>query len=196
MYKIDEIEYEFKRSFMSLALVHATHDIINGGEKKLEHYIVSKQDAICLTLFDENTDEFIFVRQFRTGPAMHKTETNPWLIEPVAGHIDPNEDPAFTAHREGEEETNVKIDPESIQFMCKGYTTPGCLTEMHLHYFAKVDSSRFNYEESHGIDDEDIQVIKISRKKTMEMIASGEIRACNTILGVSMAIAKGLVPAI
>lgn len=35
MYKIDEIEYEFKRSFMSLALVHATHDTINGGEKSL-----------------------------------------------------------------------------------------------------------------------------------------------------------------
>lgn len=193
MFEIKNIDYKFKASFMSLGYVKATHNCINGGEKEVKHYIIQKPDAVCLTMYDPVSDEFVFVQQFRTGPALHKDETNPWLIEPVAGHIDGVEDPKAAAKREGEEETDFSVSEDKLQFLCKGYTTPGCNTEIHHHYFAYVDSSTFDLNKSHGIDDEDIKVIKLKRKLVMDMIETCDIRSCNTILGVSMAIAKGLV---
>ncbi len=186
----------FKRSFMQLVEIKGEYTKESGETKHIKHFIITKPSAICLCLYDKATDEFIFVKQFRTGAFMHPDETDPWVIEPVAGHIDPQEDPILAAQREGQEETNMLIKLEDIHYLCKGYTSAGMSNEMHHTYFAYVDSSKFDMTRSHGIDDEDIQIIKIGRKEALDMIESGEIRTCNAILGVSMAIAKGLVSSI
>ncbi len=185
----------FKRSFLQLEQVKGSYESVFGGTKQIDHFVICKASAICLTLYDKDTDEFVFVKQFRMGAYKHPDETDAWVIEPVAGHIDPKEDPMLAAQREGQEETNMLIKLEDIHYLCKGYTSAGISNEMHHTYFAYVDSSNFDLNRSHGIDDEDIQIIKLKRADVMKMIASGEIRTCSAIIGVSMAIAKGLVPA-
>lgn len=195
VFNTTDILSHFKRSFLQLEQVQGSYESIFGGTKQIDHFVICKASAICLTLYDKATDEFVFVKQFRMGAYKHPDETDAWVIEPVAGHIDPKEDPLLAAQREGQEETNMLIKLEDISYLCKGYTSAGISNEMHHTYFAYVDSSTFDLTRSHGIDDEDIQIIKISREDTMKMIASGEIRTCSAIIGVSMAIAKGLVPA-
>lgn len=190
-----DIISHFHRSFMQLKEVKGGYESVFGGQKNIDHFVITKPSAICLSLYDKNTDEFIFVKQFRTGAFMHPDETNPWVIEPVAGHIDPKEDPILAAQREGQEETNMLIKLEDIRFLCKGYTSAGVSNEMHHTYFAYVDSSTFDTSRSHGIDDEDIQIIKVKRADALAMIASGEIRTCSAVVAVSLPIAQGLVPA-
>lgn len=193
-FKKNDIISHFARSFLKLDQVKASYTGMSGEERKVDHFIVSKASAICLTMYDKDTDEFVFVKQFRTGAFMHPDETDPWVIEPVAGHIDPKEDPILAAQREGQEETNMLIKIEDIRYLCKGYTSAGVSNEIHHNYFAYVDSSTFDLTRSHGIDDEDIQIIKLKRADVMAMITSGDIRTCSAILGVSLAIAQGLVP--
>jgi ADP-ribose pyrophosphatase len=195
VFNIKKIISHVHRSFMQVEQVQGSYESIFGGTKEIDHYVLTKPSAICLTLYDKATDEFVFVKQFRMGAFKHPDETDAWVIEPVAGHIDPKEDPLLAAQREGEEETNMLIKLEDIRYLCKGYTSAGISNEMHHTYFAYVNSSSFDMNRSHGIDDEDIQIIKISREDTMKMIESGEIRTCSAIIGVSLAIAKGLVPA-
>lgn len=192
-FQVKKIVSHFSRSFLKLQEINIGYNGISGKAKEVNHFIIEKADAVCLTLYDETTDEFIFVKQFRTGAARHWHEREPWILEPVAGHIDGQEEPEKAAQREGEEETNLFIPLESIVFLCRGYTSAGCSNEMHHHYFAKVDSTQFDFESAHGVDDEDIQVVKLKRDVVMQMIASGEIRTCSAVLGVSMAITLGLV---
>lgn len=194
LFKKNQITSHFARSFLKLDQVQGTYVGMKGNEKTFNHFIISKADAVCLTMYDKATDEFIFVKQFRTGAAMHLLETDPWILEPVAGHIDLHEDATKAAQREGEEETDLLIDVNDIVFLSRGYTSAGCLNEMHHHYFVYVDSTQIDFERSHGIDNEDIEIVAIKREDTLKMIDSCEIRTCSAILGVSMAIVKGLVP--
>ena len=184
----------FNESFMKLHKANITFDGLHGFKKEVDHYVVVKPDAVCVTAYDPRIDSFVFVEQFRSGAAMNASNTSPFLIEPVAGHIDGIEDPVEAAVREVGEETDSEVNKSQLVFLCKGYTSPGFSSEIHHHYYTEIDSSVLDTVSSHGIDDEDIRIRIISRLDTLAMIDSGEIQACNTILGVSMAIAKGLVP--
>lgn len=184
----------FTASFMKLEKVNATYEGFGGGTINVDHFAVVKPDAVCVTLYDEALDAYVFVQQFRMGPERNITESNPFMIEPVAGHIDPQELPINTAVRETEEEIDATVSPSDLVYMCKGYTSPGIMSEIHHHYFAKIDSTKLNKLAAHGIDDENIRILVIPRKETLAMIDDGRIAACNTILGVSMAAMKKLVP--
>lgn len=67
-------------------------------------YIV-KDDAVCLTLFDENLEKVLLVEQYRPG-------VNKATFENVAGIIDPDESPYYAINRELKEETGY--NPEDV----------------------------------------------------------------------------------
>ncbi|CAM3076325.1 NUDIX hydrolase [Streptobacillus felis] len=67
-------------------------------------YII-KDDAVCLTVFDENLDKVLLVEQYRPG-------VDKAIFENVAGIIDPGESPFVAVNRELKEETGYS--PEDV----------------------------------------------------------------------------------
>lgn len=180
---VTKTEELFKNGFATVS----KNAVVGADGKPHNHLIVEKMDAVCVTLFDKKTQQLLFVQQFRTGAYYHKSETDPFLLEPVAGHIEAGQTPEEAALREVEEETGLTIDPASLKFICKGYTTPGICNEIHYHFIAEFDSSLADLESTHGIEGEEIKLILIDVKEAMNKIYTGELRSSNALIGVLLA---------
>ncbi len=188
--RIVKEEFLYPHPFASLTLKHIESD----SGKHSKHLLLMKKDAVCLTLFDTHTNSLIFVNQFRIGADFNLELGESDTLEPVAGHIDPGESPIEAAIREAKEETDIDIDASSLEFIAKGLTSPGISNEMHHHYYADFDSSKFDMAKImstvHGIDDEEIKVVLINIEEAMNMVRNGKIFASHTIIGVMHAFFK------
>lgn len=185
-FEIKNEEIIFECDFLNVKNLRIVIDRFEGGRMEFDRFVVKKSDAVCITLFDKNTEQFLLIKQFCSAAAVNDSETDPWLIQSVAGHIDGNENPEESAIREIEEETDIVCD--SVQFLCKGFTSPGIITEIQYHYLAQFDSSKVDLSSVYGLDDENIKVILIKKDDVLPMIANMEIRNSNAIIGLTMSL--------
>lgn len=187
-YKILSEKIHLDKSFLRLRELEMSVEKFEGGERQFTHFVVEKADAVCITLYDKNTEQFLLIKQFCTAASINKTEIDPWLIQSVAGHIDGLQTPEEAAIREIEEETGIVCD--SVDFLCKGFTSPGIVSEIQYHYLAQFDSSKVDLSKVYGLEDENIKVILINKADILPMIATSEIRNSNAIIGLSMSLLK------
>lgn len=93
-------------------------------------------DAVTLLPYDPVRDRVLVIEQFRFGPYM-RGDPNPWLLEPVAGRIDPGEDAGTTARRETMEEAGIEVG--AVFEVGRYYPSPGALTEWLVSYVGIAD---------------------------------------------------------
>ncbi len=65
-------------------------------------------DAVTVLPYDPVRDHVLLVEQFRAGPYA-RGDTQPWLLEAIAGRVDPGETPEDTARREAVEEAGLQL---------------------------------------------------------------------------------------
>jgi nudix-type nucleoside diphosphatase (YffH/AdpP family) len=78
----------------------------------------------------------LLVEQFRTGP-LARGEPNPWMIEAIAGRVDPGETPEQAALREAGEEAGITI--ERLIEAPRYYPSPGAKSEFIYSYIGIAD---------------------------------------------------------
>lgn len=166
-FKIDSVENVFK-GFYSLIKATITYDKFNGGVETIERVIVKKQDAVCVTLIDPIEQKILFVRQFRPGCAIHPLEHSGWILEPVAGHVEDNEDVLLAAEREVFEETGLVVT--DLQLHSKGFTSVGMMTELHYNIYGFFDSTSYVPLKGIGVEDEDIEVVIMGFEEAKKMV--------------------------
>lgn len=93
-------------------------------------------DAAIVLPYDPKRDRVLLIEQFRAGPYV-RGDQKPWMLEPIAGRIDPGETPEATARREGLEEANLSYD--KLHAVSKCYASPGCNTEFFHIFVAEAD---------------------------------------------------------
>jgi ADP-ribose pyrophosphatase len=98
------------------------------------------------------------------------------LIELPAGTLEPNEDPAKTAHRELIEETGYRAG--RLERLCEFYMSPGILSERMIVYTA-FDLLPGEAELEPG---EQIEPLLVSWDEALRLVSSGEIRDAKTIV--------------
>ena len=110
----------------------------------------------------------ILVRQFRY--AFMKE-----FLEIPAGKIDPNEEILTCARRELSEE--IGYDSENMRYLGKICPSCGCMNEViHLYVAENLYEHQLAPDE-----DEDLQLVCVTRDEALAMIASGEIDDAKTI---------------
>lgn len=166
-FKIDSVENVFK-GFYSLIKATITYDKFNGGVETIERVIVTKQDAVCVTLIDPIEQKILFVRQFRPGCVIHPLEHSGWILEPVAGHVEDNEDVLLAAEREVFEETGLVVT--DLQLHSKGFTSVGMMTELHYNIYGFFDSTTYVPLKGIGVEDEDIEVVVMGFEEAKKMV--------------------------
>ncbi len=87
---------------------------------------------------DPGRSEVVLIRQFRL--AAHLATGVGALVEIVAGHVEPGEDPVTAARRECLEE--IGVAPEALYEMFSFMPAPGLIEEYSTLYLAIVDASR------------------------------------------------------
>lgn len=133
--------------------------------------VFERGHAVVVILYDPERDSIALIEQFRVGALA--AGQYPWLIECVAGIIDPGETPEQVAIREAHEEAGAK--PDHIEHIGKFIITPGGSSETVELFVAQVDCSRI--EGLHGLahEGEDIRVFTLPVTEAYGMVKDGSI---------------------
>lgn len=93
-------------------------------------------DAVTVLPYDPVRDVVLLVEQVRAGPIARKDHTA-WILEPVAGRIEPGHSPEFTARKETEEEAGLAL--KDLHFIGDYYPSTGCFSEYLYSYIGIAD---------------------------------------------------------
>lgn len=113
------------------------HACFAGGHSAvLERAVFVSGDAACVLPYDPLRDRVLVIEQFRPGP-MARGDANPWMLEPIAGRVDPFETPEQAVRREAEEEAGLSVG--RLIAAPAYYPTPGAKSEFIYNFIALTD---------------------------------------------------------
>jgi ADP-ribose pyrophosphatase len=167
--------------FFQLDKYTLQHDLYQGGETKpLVRELFERGHAVAVLLYDPVLDEVVLTEQFRIGALSNATGA--WLLEIVAGMIEPNEQELEVAHREVMEESGCII--EKLKHIGQYYVSPGGTTETISLYCAKVDATTATGFHGLEAEGEDIKVVRFSFQQVIELVKNGTINNYSTVLSI------------
>lgn len=154
-----------------LRLRHRLHR--GGWSGTLDRAVFLSGDAVVVLPWDPRRDRVLLVDQFRTGPAA-RGDPQPWLLEPVAGRIDPGDTAHETALREADEEAGLTLS--RLVPVPGSYPSPGSVAEYIYAYIGIADLP----DGAGGIgglasEAEDIRSHLLDRARLTEMALDGQI---------------------
>lgn len=145
---------------------------VKNGDLTLRE-IAEHRGAVAIIPLDENNNVYL-VKQWRAA-------TGRVMLEIPAGTLEENEKPEAAAPRELHEETGVTAG--RLDFLVRFFASPGILTEEMFLFLARD----LQIGAQNLMDDEDIEVLKISLDDAIARIATGEIADAKTIVGLFLA---------
>ncbi len=147
-------------------------------------------DSVGVLLYDPDEDVVVLTRQFRypvyasIGPEFVKEggAKQAWLLEVVAGIIDPGHSAVEIASKELLEEAGYVVQG-GLRPIATIYPSPGWTSERIYLFLGLVDhNDRLNAGGGLLSEGEDIQVESLSFQESMLMIARGEVSDAKTII--------------
>lgn len=154
-----------------LRLRHLLHR--GGWSGQIERAVFVSGDAVVLLPWDPGRDRVLLVEQFRAGPAA-RGDPQPWLLEPVAGRIDPGDTPEETATREAGEEAGLALS--RLIPVPGSYPSPGSVAE-YIYAFVGIAELPDGVAGLGGLpaESEDIRSHVLDRARLTEMALAGQI---------------------
>ncbi|WP_375690663.1 NUDIX domain-containing protein [Pseudooceanicola sp. LIPI14-2-Ac024] len=152
---------------------HLSHPTFAGGETPvLDRETFIAADAAVVLPYDPVRDRILLTEQFRMGPWCRGARY-PWVLEPVAGRIDPGETPEACARRECVEEAGV--EPDEMLPVAHYYPSTGSMTEFVYTYVGLCDLPDLP-SGGGGVahEGEDIKTHLLSFDEGMDLLSSGE----------------------
>ncbi|MCC5797480.1 MAG: NUDIX domain-containing protein [Methylophaga sp.] len=170
------------QGFFSLKTVTVSHTLYQGGwSEPLSRELFERGNCVAVLLYDPLRDEVVIIEQFRVG-ALQLNDERAWLLEIVAGTIEPGETAAEVAMREAVEEAGCEI-VELIKVM-DFFTSPGGTSELLTLFCGRVDTSQVGGV--HGLDeeDEDIAVTALPYAEVCQLFNDGKILSAIPIIAI------------
>ncbi|KAB8312504.1 ADP-ribose diphosphatase [Erwinia endophytica] len=158
--------------FFSLTRYHFRHRLFNGGmSDEVQRDVFERGHAAVLLPYDPIRDEVVLIEQIRI-PAFDSSAT-PWLLELVAGIIEPGETPEDVVRREAVEEAG--LTPRRVKPVLSYLASPGGTSERLAILVGEVDASVA--QGNHGLEEEneDILVHVVSRQQAYQWVEEGKI---------------------
>ncbi|TDL84070.1 NUDIX domain-containing protein [Palleronia sediminis] len=159
--------------FFSVAEIDLTHPRHDGGRSApINRGALVSGDAVTVLPYDPATDRVLVIDQFRFAPFV-RGDLYPWVLEPIAGRIDPGETAADAARREAREEARVEIG--AMHRVAGYYPSPGVLTEYLESFVGIADlSDAADRLAGRADENEDIRAHVIPFARLMDLVESGE----------------------
>lgn len=161
-------------SFFRLQGLDVAHRKFDGTQSHAQtREVFVGVDAVIVLPYDPKRDKVLLVEQMRMGPVV-RHDPNPWMLEPIAGMIDAREHPEVAAHREAEEEANVRF--RHLEHAGSFYTSPGGTTDYFYNYVGLCDLPMTDsYLGGLHSEGEDLRLHPMTFDDAMELLDSGEI---------------------
>lgn len=169
------------QGFFSLKTIELKHSLFNGGwSKPITRELFHRGNCVAVLLYDPVRDEVVIIEQFRIGAVQLAEQA--WLLEIVAGAIEPGETAEQVAYREAIEEAGCEI--QQLVKINDFFTSPGGTSELLSLFYGKVDAS--NVGGIHGLDeeDEDIAVTTMKFDAVYQLLLDGKILSAIPIIAI------------
>ena len=154
------------------------HQQIDGSIGAAQRRLVFERgDSAAVLLWHAENDAVVLVEQFKLPALIGRgrdahAAADGWIVETVAGMIDPGETPEAAAIRETLEETGYRIG--RLQRIGKFFVSPGGTSERVFLFYAEVHDGERATSGS-GIAGEDIRVVQIPIAELLDRLDRGMI---------------------
>ncbi|MBX2885262.1 MAG: NUDIX domain-containing protein [Granulosicoccus sp.] len=155
------------------------HSLFAGGKTgEVEREVFERGHVAAVLPYDPVSDRVALIEQFRIG-ALHD-EQDPWLVEVIAGMIEPGEEPEDMVRREAREEAGLEL--QSLIPIRRYYASPGGSTEVVHLYCALTDLSEVGGLYGLDEEDEDIRVLNLSADDAIVLLDDGTVRNAISVI--------------
>lgn len=158
------------QGFHRLERLRLRHRLFAGGmSPPMVREVIEKGDVAAVLLFDPKPDEVVMIEQFRVGA--RDDPQGPWLLEIVAGLIEPGEAPAEVARREALEEAGCAVT--HLLPITTFYVSPATTSQRVYLYLGRVDSARAGGVHGLAHEGEDIRVVCLPCDQAVTLAEQG-----------------------
>lgn len=168
------------RGYFRIDRYRLRHRLFAGGwSDAMTREVFERGHAVGILPYDPERDRVVLVEQFRPG-AHVSPGFRSWLVEVVAGIIEPGEDPADVARRETLEESGCAL--LALRPMFDYLASPGGTSHAVKLYLGRVDSA--GAQGIHGLphEHEDIRVMAVPFADWPDLQREGRIAdACSLL---------------
>ena len=155
------------------------HSLFEGGmSPEITREVFERGQAAAVLPYDPKMDQVVLIEQFR--PGAYGVNADPWLIEIVAGIIEPNEQIEDVARREAREEAGLVLS--ELKPIGKYFVSPGGTTETVSVFIGRVSSGVSAGFFGLAAEGEDIKVHVVKYETAMAWLAKGKINVLATIV--------------
>ncbi|RLA45429.1 MAG: ADP-ribose diphosphatase [Gammaproteobacteria bacterium] len=149
-----------------------------GWSEPLVREVFERGDAVGVLPYDPRTDSLVLIEQFRPG-AM-RGDDSPWMLELIAGVVEPGESDDEVVHREAMEEAGCELS--ELLPIATVLPSAGACTEQVRLFCGRVSSVAIGA--IHGLQEEgeDILVHSISRRDALQLLADDRIPNGHTLI--------------
>jgi ADP-ribose pyrophosphatase len=169
------------QGFFSLKSFTLKHTLYKGGwSPVITRELFQRGNCVAVLLYDPLRDEVVIIEQFRIGAMQFPEQA--WLLEIVAGAIEPGETAEEVAYRESIEEAGCEI--QQLIKINEFFTSPGGTSELLSLFYGRVDTSHIGG--IHGLDheDEDIFVTTMKFNEVYQLLLDGKILSAIPIIAI------------
>jgi ADP-ribose pyrophosphatase len=149
-----------------------------GWTEVMTRELFERGHAAVVLPYDPARDRVVLIEQFRIGA--YAAGLGPWMIEAVAGIIEPGEAPEEVVRREALEEAGCAVT--ALEAIGTVMPSPGGSSEILHLYCGRVDSEGVGG--LHGLEHEheDIRAFTLPLDAALERLARGEIVNGNAVM--------------
>ncbi|PIJ49479.1 ADP-ribose diphosphatase [Erwinia sp. OLTSP20] len=167
------------QGFFSLVRYRFRHRRFDGSmSTEVQREIFERGHAAVLLPYDAQRDQVVLIEQIRI--ASFDSSPTPWLLELVAGIIEPGESVEDVVRREAREEAG--LTPGRVKPVLSYLASPGGTSERLAVMVGEVDASVA--QGNHGLEEEneDILVHVVSREQAYRWVEEGKIDNAGTVI--------------
>ena len=167
------------QGFFRIDSYKVRHKLFNGGwSTEVKRELFERGHAVIVLPYDVKNDSLVLIEQFRIGALQNPN--GPWLLEAIAGMIEPGETVEQVAQRESEEEAGLKLS--EFWPMLSYQSSPGGSTERIYLVLARLRHQVESGVYGLASEQEDIKVHSLSRLLAMQLLLQGKIDNAATVI--------------
>ena len=180
--KIEKEEVPY-HGFFQLQRYQLRHSLFAGGmSETISREVLERGHAVAVLPYDPVRDEVVMVEQFRIGALGDTADNanNAWLLEIIAGMIEPEESVTDVVHREAEEEAQCHLS--QLEKIHTFYVSPGGTSETTALFCGKTDTRQIGDICGVQGEHEDIKVHVYSFDEAVTLLEQGKICSAAPII--------------
>jgi len=182
-YGAEDVALESRESsfsgYFSVDTITLRHRLFAGGwSSPIRRELFQRGDAVGVLPWNPKADEVVLIEQFRVG-AMRGSDS-PWMLELIAGVVEPGESDAVVAHRESEEEAGCPLN--RLEPIATFYPSAGACSEQIRLFIGETTGAVHGAIKGLDSESEDILVHQMPRTEALAILDRGDINNGHTLI--------------